>query len=246
MDLSPYSGWLQYFEERRVEPELGTEQPPADHPGREAVARSLARFEVGESGDGSNLRRLAERAGDSVYTQVIDLFVHEERLHAAWLTALRERFGGQPIGSHWSESVFVQLRRAGGLRREISVLLTAEVVALTYYRVLSEAYDDEPLRAVCREILRDERGHVTLHRETLSYEFQQMPAPARTAAVLAWRAFVAVTAKVVAFDHREVLALAGVSRADFEIEVRDRARRMARAIRSGSAGRSLARASASH
>ena len=59
-----------------------------------------------------------------------------------------------------------------------------------------------------------------------------MPAPARSVAVLAWRAFVATTTRVVAWDHREVLALAGVSRSAFERDVRDRARRLARAVRS--------------
>lgn len=58
-----------------------------------------------------------------------------------------------------------------------------------------------------------------------------MPAPARAVAVLAWRAFVATTAAVVAYDHREVLALAGVSRTEFAGEVRMRAARMAQAIR---------------
>lgn len=36
---------------------------------------------------------------------------------------------------------------------------------------------------------------------------------------------------MVAWDHRDVLALAGVSRAQFEVEVRGRARRLAGAVR---------------
>ena len=37
----------------------------------------------------------------------------------------------------------------------------------------------------------------------------------------------AATVKVVALDHRAVLSLAGVSRGEFEAEVRGRARRLA-------------------
>lgn len=111
------------------------------------------------------------------------------------------------------------------------MLLTAEVIALTYYRVLRLAYDDPLLDATCRQILRDERGHVAFHRATLSREFRGMPAPARAAAILSWRAFLATTAEVVAWDHREVLELAGVDRAEFTAEVRRTARRLARAIR---------------
>jgi hypothetical protein len=119
----------------------------------------------------------------------------------------------------------------GGLRREICVLLTAEIIALTYYRVLPLAYDDPVLQAACERILLDERGHVAFHRATLSEEFATMPPAARTAAVLAWRAFVGATATVVAWDHRKVLELVGVSRGEFVAEVRGRARRLAAAIK---------------
>ena len=231
----PYAGWQDYFEGRQgVELDAPFTAPFEDRPGREALARSLARFELGESGDGANLKRLAAATGEPTYLRSIELFVDEEGQHARWLGILRERFGGEKLESHWSDAAFVALRHIGGLRREICVLLTAEVVALSYYRVLPLAYDDPVLAAACDRILRDERGHVAFHRATLGSEFATMPAPARTASVLTWRAFVASTAKVVAWDHREVLELAGVSRSEFEIEVRGRARRLARAIRRGS------------
>ena len=235
IDRSPYFGWHKYFDDRRaLELEAPYDEPFEDRPGREAVARSVERFELGESGDGANLKRLAAETGDATYARTIELFVDEEGQHARWLGDLRERFGGTKLHSHWTDAAFVMLRHIGGLRREICVLLTAEIVALSYYRVLALAYDDGVLRAACDRILRDERGHVAFHRATLGSEFATMPGPMRTLAVLTWRAFVAVTTKVVAWDHREVLALAGVTRKEFEIEVRGRARRLARAIRSGS------------
>jgi hypothetical protein len=207
------------------------EQPYVPKPGREGLAASIARFELGESGDGENLRRLAAETGDPTYSRAIELFVMEENQHARWLTVLRERFGGTKLDSHWSDSAFVLLRHIGGLRREICVLLTAEIIALTYYRVLALADDDPVLGATCRRILKDERGHVAFHRATLSVEFATMPPVARTAAILSWRSFVAATAQIVAWDHREVLDLAGISRAEFTAEIRGNARRLARAIR---------------
>jgi len=238
---SPYARWLAYFQDRGGrELDAPFALPFVDRSGREAVARSIERFELGESGDGANLKRLAGQVGDPAYTRAIELFVAEEDQHARWLGILRERFGGERLESHWSDRAFVVLRHIGGLRREICVLLTAELIALSYYRVLPLAYEDPVLEAACARILLDERGHVAFHRATLSREFARMPAPARTAAVLSWRAFVAATAKVVAFDHREVLALAGVSRAEFEVEVRARARTLARAVRLGARGPELA------
>ena len=230
---SPYARWLRYFGDRHGEELCAPlEEPFVDRPGREAVARSLARFELGESGDGANLRSLARATGDDTYARTIELFVAEENAHAEWLGTLRSRFGGRRLDSHWSDNAFVLLRHVGGLRREICVLLTAEIVALTYYRVLPLAYEDPVLAAACKRILRDERGHVAFHRATLSREFSGMPAPARSAAILSWRSFVATTAAVVAWDHRDVLELAGVTRPEFTAEVRENARRLARAIRS--------------
>lgn len=230
---SPYAPWLAYFDARREQPlDAPFGAPLEPLPGRAAVARSLARFELGESGGGERLSRLASATGDVAYARAIELFVAEERQHASWLTILRERFGGRRLHSHWSDTVFVVLRHVGGLRHEICVLLTAELIALSYYRVLALAYDDPLLAATSRRILLDERGHVAFHRATLGAEFARMPAPARAAAILVWRAFVAITATVVAWDHRGVLDLAGVSRRDFARDVRGRARRLARAVRS--------------
>ena len=230
---SPYARWLAYFQARCDESLDAAAHggPFARLPGRAAIARSIARFELGESGDGASIKRLAATSGDAAYARAIELFVREEQAHARWLTMLRERFGGERLRSHWTDTAFVALRHVGGLRREICVLLTAELVALSYYRVLALAYDDRLLRAVCRRILLDERGHVAFHRATLSHEFARMPAPARSAAVLGWRTFVAITAAVVAWDHRKVLDLAGVSRRAFRGEVRAAARELARAVR---------------
>lgn len=231
-DRPPADRWLKYFEGRRGEALDATFGAPFEpRPGREAVARSLARFERGESGDGEHIRRLAAATGDAAYARSIELFVQEEQAHARWLSILRERFGGRRLQSHWSDAAFVVLRHGGGLRREICVLLAAELIALSYYRVLPLAYEDVPLRAACRRIVVDERGHVAFHRDSLERELARMPGPARGAAIGAWRLFVAVTAAVVASDHRAVLELAGLSCADFRREVRATARRLARSVR---------------
>ena len=233
-ERSPHARWLRYFDDRRGrELTAPFDARFPERPGRTEVARSIARFELGESGNGERIRRLAAATGDPAYARAIELFVAEEGQHARWLGVLRKRFGGEKLTSHWSDGAFVALRHLGGLRREICVLLTAEVIALSYYRVLAQAYDDPVLAAACERILLDERGHVAFHRHTLSIEFAGMAPAARTAAVLAWRAFVSVTAKVVAIDHRAVLRLAGVSRGEFEREVRGRAARLAQAVRRG-------------
>ncbi|WP_239154062.1 hypothetical protein [Amycolatopsis sp. FDAARGOS 1241] len=123
--------WLTEFtadaERRRVRPE------PAWGCGARLdalVVRSLQRFQVGESGDGVNLIAKAQPR----YREAVRLFVAEEQNHARLLAELLKAAGSTTIREHWSDTAFVWLRRALGLRLELMVLLIAEVVALSYYR----------------------------------------------------------------------------------------------------------------
>ncbi|MGE0300597.1 MAG: ferritin-like domain-containing protein [Thermoleophilia bacterium] len=217
---SPYVAWLARFAARRDLPlDAPWTTPVTEAPGRAALVRSIARFELGESGAGDEIQVRAARLGGA-YAGAIGLFTAEESAHAAWLGRLRGRFGGAACPHHWTATAFVALRRALGLRTEVLVLLAAEVVALSYYRLLSEADDDPALQVVCSRILDDERVHVAFHVDMLGRE---LPPRSRHAVLAAWRGFVAGTAAVVAWDHRAVLAGARVSRRAFVAEVRAQA-----------------------
>ena len=114
-ERSPYARWLQYFDDRSGR-ELAApyDAPFTERPGRDEVARSIARFELGESGDGDRIRGLAAQTGDPSYARAIELFVAEEGQHAQWLGLLRKRFGGEKLTSHWSDGAFVALNRCAG------------------------------------------------------------------------------------------------------------------------------------
>src|SRR5690606_22315869 len=72
--------------------------------------------------------------------------------------------GGRPtLPGHWSDTVFVRLRRLMGLRTELLVLMVAEVVALRYYRALRDGTTDPLTREVAARILADEERHVPFH-----------------------------------------------------------------------------------
>ncbi len=91
--------------------------------------------------------RKATLAGDYDYLIAAQLFVAEEQQHAALLLRLLGYLGGSPMRRHWSDSVFVRLRRLMGLRTELMVLTVAEVVALSYYGGLAAAAPDPVVRA---------------------------------------------------------------------------------------------------
>ncbi|MEV0247740.1 ferritin-like domain-containing protein [Nocardia sp. NPDC050712] len=180
-----------------------------------AVARSVQRFQVGESGDGANLIGKADRAGDPVYSAAVRLFIAEERNHAR-LLGLLLRAGGQPtLSGHWTDAVFVRLRRALGLRVELMVLMLAEVVALRYYRALRDGTTDALTTQVAGLILADEQRHVPFHCQRLRVAFAASSRPARLFAVAVWWVLMVGVTAVVAVDHGPALRQFGVRRADF-------------------------------
>lgn len=220
MDTTAYGDWIRAFEEARLDraergdPDWETGVPP--HP---AIRRSLQRFQVGEDGDGAELITGAVAAGDAEYASAVRMFVAEERNHAR-LLALLLASGGMPvIASHWSDRVFVALRRALGLRLELLVLMIAEAVALRYYRALRDGGEDALTREVAGRILADEERHVPFHCHRLRRGLRPLPPPLRVLVTSGWRAALAAASMVVAVDHGAALRRLGVGRGRFVAEV---------------------------
>lgn len=209
--------WLEHFQknradrrpipwERGIHPEYDLRLP---------LIRSLQKFQVGESGEGRHLIAGAARTGDQVYTEAIRLFVQEEQEHAALLGRLIRGMGGSLLESHWSDAVFIFIRRLMGLHLELMVLLVAEMIAKKYYRSLLEGTADPVLRAVFAQICHDEEGHITFHIDTLQDAFGRRPLAARLFIMGAWQVLFWGVCLVVALDHMPVLRAVGVSAGEF-------------------------------
>lgn len=219
-DADDFSRWVLEFAAKAVaraaagEPEWaqGARLDPA-------VVRSVQRFQVGESGDGAALIRKTERAGDPAYTEAVRLFVAEEANHARMLELLLAAAGHGTIASHWSDSFFVALRRALGLRLELMVLTVAEVVALRYYQALRDGADDPLTTRVAGLVLADEMRHVPFHRQRLRAAFTTSPRPVRLVAVATWWIVLLGSLTVVAVDHGRALRRLGVTRIRFVADV---------------------------
>ncbi|MEU5451266.1 MULTISPECIES: ferritin-like domain-containing protein [Streptomyces] len=220
MDSTGYGDWIRDFETARREragqgdPDWRTGVPL--HP---AIRRSVQRFQVGEDGDGAELITKAEAAGDAEYASAVRMFVTEERNHARLLALLLASGDAPTIASHWSDRIFVTLRRALGLRLELLVLMIAEVVALRYYRALRDGGEDALTREVAGRVLADEERHVPFHCHRLRRALRPLPAPARVLVTSGWRAALAAACLVVAVDHGPALRRLGVGRGRFAVEV---------------------------
>jgi hypothetical protein len=167
----PY--WLEHFQrnkEGRAEPDWSTPiklSPPV----AAALVRSLEQFELGDGGGPASLIAWNSekfRSSTEECRQLVDLWFKEEKEHSRLLGKAVARLGGKKIEGHWSFSAFCLCRRFFGVRFELTVLLLTEIVSTAYYRIMRRHADDEPIRAMCSLILRDEAGHVAFHRARLA------------------------------------------------------------------------------
>ncbi|MDQ3930552.1 MAG: ferritin-like domain-containing protein, partial [Chloroflexota bacterium] len=182
---------------------------------RRALAKSLQRFQIGESGDGSHLKRMAARTGDKQYAHAVEAFVREEQEHAEIMARVLRQLGAPVLTRHWSNGCFRLLCLVSGLRTELMVLLVAEIVAKRYFRLLLEGIPDPVVGAMCSQILRDEDGHIAFHCDTLRPSLAELPQLLQHMTHAAWRAFFGTVCLLVAYDHRALLTATNCSPASF-------------------------------
>ncbi|TWP49095.1 ferritin-like domain-containing protein [Lentzea tibetensis] len=203
-----FTTWVEDFEaEAARRAELGDPEWTVGARMHPAVVSSVQRFQVGEAGDGANL---IAKSGTGAYGGAVRLFVAEEQNHARLLENLLRAAGRPTIGGHWTDAVFVRLRRALGLRLELMVLLIAEVVALRYYRALRDGTDDPLTTEVAGRILADEQRHVPFHCDRLG----AVPWLAR----VVWWVLFAGAVVTVAYDHGPALKVLDVTRREFVLQ----------------------------
>ncbi|MES4901012.1 MULTISPECIES: ferritin-like domain-containing protein [unclassified Streptomyces] len=220
MHTGGFAKWTRRFEDecerRRAQGDPDWGQGATLHP---AVWAGIQRFQVGEDGDGANLVGKADKAGDGDYAQAVRLFVAEEQNHARLLARLLAAGGVPTLTGHWSDTVFVRLRRLMGLRMELLVLMIAEVVALRYYRALRDGAGDSLASDVAGRILSDEQRHVPFHCERLHASLAELPRATRRPVMALWQLVLLAVSLVVAVDHGPALRRLDIGRLRFVADV---------------------------
>ncbi|MFY0538609.1 hypothetical protein [Nannocystis pusilla] len=168
--------------------------------------RSLAIFQVGESGEGRIVREIerSRLAGiDADYRAALKLFVKEEGRHARILAAMVRELGGSLRRTAWTDRLFVQGRRLMGLRLKLLVLLAAEVIGIGFYGLLAERLENCSIGRALRQICGDEEAHLEFHA---AFFRGQTTSPWRRALFsVTWFAVAAAACAVVLVDHRPTL-----------------------------------------
>jgi hypothetical protein len=213
--------WLAYFRQNQL-----NRRGIAWHEGislashaQGPLARSLARFQLGESSNGTRLlaaaRRLAERTGDKDYPKTIALFIAEEQEHSRLLARVLQQMHTPLLPCHWTDSLFRRCRHLLGFYEEIAVLLMAEIIALKYYGVIRQRCRAPVLEVVCDQILADEKFHVRFHCERLHQVITTRYWPIRALCWVLLSAMFAGASAIVAWDHRRAFAALGSSAIEF-------------------------------
>lgn len=165
--------WAGYFRQRRAtRPPLPWENGPQLTPEEQrSVLGSIAIFQRGETGEGRHFLRVGRQhaadVGDPEYVDALTLFIAEEGDHASLLKLYLEGLDYACLTRNWTDFCFRWLRHQAGLELTITVLLTAEVIAMVYYAALRRATHCPLLRGICSQILEDEVFHLKFQGDRL-------------------------------------------------------------------------------
>jgi hypothetical protein len=223
--------WSEHFAgnvARQLEiPWENCESLPESH--RRILVASLQDFQLGESSEGKHgLARATVhglRSRDTHYAKAVRLFFAEENRHAGYLARYLKLQGAEVIGRSWTDFAFRRVRRLMALETLLRVLLTAELIGEVYYRAIRAATNCPTLRAICTQLLRDERMHVRFHVERFGYLQRGRSRMRLRLEGLFWRSFFTATCLAVWAKHRRAFRLGGCGFSRFWIESRRGLRR---------------------
>lgn len=170
-----YDEWLEFFRENdkhRLQIDFSQEVKLSDET-KALILPSISAFQIGEHSDGLHLVKAAEVFAslfdEPAYPNVMKLFIKEENFHSSYLGEFM-RFHNLPLRkSNFLDRTFRRIRRRGNILSEVITLITAEIIALSYYSALSDATESPALKRICAQMLHDELPHVIFQSYTIGH-----------------------------------------------------------------------------
>jgi hypothetical protein len=221
---SESASWRRYFLSRAAAPDALPWNDPTALTSEEAqcIQTSIQQFQLGEGSRGRRLLKrgqdFADATADLHFVDALALFVKEEQRHSAYLLRFMQRESIPAALSHWVDTVFRRLRVLAGLELSLRVLVSAEIIAIPYYRALGAATRSPLLQAICNRILEDEAAHLRFQASTLSRISARRTFFADRIVSGMHRLFLLITCLVVWFEHSRVFRASGYARAGFLAE----------------------------
>jgi hypothetical protein len=213
--------WSNHFEYHALRPS-DVAQDTSDCLSRDEfrlIANSIASVQLGEQAAGPELLRAAERFAATKQiahlARIIELLIHEDLRHGSLLHVFMRDHWIPMKRSGWSYPLSGYIRGLMGLHWQLSMLSSAELTGIVYYRALESVTDCQRLRLLCRVVVSDKLAHVGFESDLLGTLRADQPASLQTVMRSAHRAFFAGAAVVVWWTHRSVLRRAGHSARSF-------------------------------
>ncbi|HEX5735881.1 MAG TPA: hypothetical protein VF131_23850 [Blastocatellia bacterium] len=186
---------------------------------KSCIANSIAAFQLGEYSEGKGLLKsaaaYAAKSGDQLLVPITKLFIAEEQNHALLLKRFMSIHDMPLVKKNWTDAVFRRLRKNVGYELTITVLITAELISVVYYRALKGATNSKLLASICDKILADEEAHIKYESEMINQIRDSKPASVRQVTVFLHRFLFLGTMLVVFFNHKRVLKRGGCGFYDF-------------------------------
>jgi len=207
--------WFTHFSLRSmtalyVSPLRSEQLTPREKAG---IAKSIQQFQLGEGSKGQRLlergKKYARETDDACFAAALTLFIREEQQHSRYLAAFMESQGIPRVGRHWVDTAFRRLRGLAGLELSLTVLVTAEIIAIPYYSALRDATGSATLKVICRRILEDEAAHLRFQASMLGRISAGRTSEWQRAAGKLHRQFFLGTIALVWMEHRSVFEAAG-------------------------------------
>lgn len=135
------------------------------------IAPSIKAFQIGEGSEGKHLSKVVKKFADKnnypEYEEIMKWFILEENRHSQTLKKYMDIYKMKAVNNMALDTIFRILRKLMGLECEVIVLVTAEMIALSYYTALANATNSRLLNIICQQMLNDELRHVVLQSDTL-------------------------------------------------------------------------------
>jgi 1,2-phenylacetyl-CoA epoxidase catalytic subunit len=189
---------------------------------RRAVIPSIQQFQLGEGSRGQRLLERGQKYGravnDPLFASALEIFIKEEQQHSRYLAAFLKSQSIPLLQKQWVDTIFRKLRGLAGLELSLTVLVTAELIAVPYYRALRGATGSPILKMICTRILEDEASHLKFQASMLARVASARAEAFQRALAELHRLFLLGTIFVVWIEHSPVFEAAGYSFRRFKNE----------------------------
>jgi hypothetical protein len=140
---------------------------------KRVITSSIRQFQRGEHSEGKHFLQFAKTMNDKYYIEAVRVFIKEEQDHASVLGRFMDLNQIDKLNKDWLDSTFRWLRKLAGLEGTITVLLTAEIISMIYYKALNTATRSFLLQQICKQILIDEKMHLQFQGHTLQVLYKR-------------------------------------------------------------------------